>query len=56
MRVVKMTEKGSCEVLQETSRSLCKVDTDFMTDETGGASMWICLNHIRENRKVHGGH
>lgn len=56
VRVVKMTEQGTCEVLQEPSRSLCKADTDFMTDEAGGAAKWICLTHIRENRKVHGGH
>lgn len=56
VRVVKMNEQGNCEVLQESSRSLCKLNTDFMTDEDGGAAMWICITHIRENRKAHGGH
>ena len=56
MRIIKMESVGHCEVMQEPSRTICQMSTDFMTDENGGASMRICIDHIRESRKPHGGY
>lgn len=57
MRIVKMDkDAGACEVFEEPARDLCGTKTEFMTDEDGGASSWICLNHIRKSRIQHGGH